>query len=156
MGTLYTALTILLVFISIGITALVLLQKGKGADAGAAFGSGASGTVFGARGSTNFLSRSTAILAVGFFATCLGLAYLSAQESAPESLLDDVEAAAPADLDAPADVEAAAEDGLAIPSEGALEDVVESALDDAEAAAGEIAIPEENPTSEPPATGDEN
>ncbi len=89
MSTLYIGLTIALVFIAIGLIALVLLQKGKGADAGAAFGAGASGTVFGARGSTNFLSRTTAILACLFFANCLALAYLSAQRGGPESLLDD-------------------------------------------------------------------
>ncbi|MEM7279068.1 MAG: preprotein translocase subunit SecG [Pseudomonadota bacterium] len=89
MSTLYIGLTIALVFIAIGLIALVLLQKGKGADAGAAFGAGASGTVFGARGSTNFLSRTTAILACLFFANCLALAYLSAKRGGPESLLDD-------------------------------------------------------------------
>ncbi len=88
MSTLYAGLTILLVVVSISLIALVLLQKGKGADAGAAFGSGASGTVFGARGSTNFLSRTTAILATVFFVNCLALAYLSAQREAPASLLE--------------------------------------------------------------------
>ena len=68
---------------------LVLLQRGKGADAGAAFGAGASGTVFGARGSASFFSRATAVLATLFFATSLGLAYLSSQRAGgPESLLD--------------------------------------------------------------------
>ena len=75
--------------IAIGIIALVLLQRGKGADAGAAFGAGASGTVFGARGSSSFFSRATAILATAFFATSLTLAYLSSQRpTAPESLLE--------------------------------------------------------------------
>jgi len=75
--------------IALAIIGLVLLQRGKGADAGAAFGAGASGTVFGARGSTNFFSRTTAILAAAFFATSLSLAYLSSQRStAPESLLE--------------------------------------------------------------------
>ncbi|MEL7537536.1 MAG: preprotein translocase subunit SecG [Pseudomonadota bacterium] len=92
MSTLYVTLTIVLVFVSIALIALVLLQKGKGADAGAAFGAGASGTVFGARGSTNFLSRSTALLATVFFVVCLALAYLSADRSGPGSLLDDIEA----------------------------------------------------------------
>ena len=65
------------VLVAIGIIGLVLLQHGKGADAGAAFGGGASGSVFGATGSANFLSRATAILAVIFFSTSLGLAYLA-------------------------------------------------------------------------------
>ena len=75
--------------IALSIIALVLLQRGKGADAGAAFGAGASGTVFGARGSGSFFSRATAVLATAFFATSLTLAYLSSQHSTEsESLLD--------------------------------------------------------------------
>ena len=75
--------------IALSIIALVLLQRGKGADAGAAFGAGASGTVFGARGSGSFFSRATAVLATGFFATSLTLAYLSSQHSTQtESLLE--------------------------------------------------------------------
>jgi len=75
--------------IALGIIALVLLQRGKGADAGAAFGAGASGTVFGARGSGSFFSRATAILATAFFASSLTLAYLSSQRTTgPESLLE--------------------------------------------------------------------
>ena len=57
----------------------MLLQRGKGADAGAGFGAGASGTVFGARGSASFLSRTTAVLATLFFVTSLGLSYLFSQ-----------------------------------------------------------------------------
>ncbi len=75
--------------IALGIIALVLLQRGKGADAGAAFGAGASGTVFGARGSGSFFSRATAVLATAFFASSLTLAYLSSQRGeAPDSLLE--------------------------------------------------------------------
>lgn len=75
--------------IALGIIALVLLQRGKGADAGAAFGAGASGTVFGARGSGSFFSRATAVLATAFFASSLTLAYLSSQRSVePESVLE--------------------------------------------------------------------
>jgi preprotein translocase subunit SecG len=70
------------------IVGLVLLQRGKGADAGAGFGAGASGTVFGARGSANFLSRATAVLATLFFGTSLGLAYLGSEPTAPPSLLE--------------------------------------------------------------------
>lgn len=65
------------VFLALGIIALVLLQRGKGADAGAGFGAGASGTVFGARGSASAFSRATAVLAALFFITSLTLAYLS-------------------------------------------------------------------------------
>jgi len=62
---------------ALGIIGLVLLQHGKGADMGAAFGSGASGSLFGATGSANFLSRTTAVMAAIFFLTSLGLAYLA-------------------------------------------------------------------------------
>jgi len=72
----HTALVILQVLVGVGLVGLILLQHGKGADAGAAFGSGASGTVFGSRGSANFLSRATAWLATVFFIASLALAYL--------------------------------------------------------------------------------
>ncbi len=84
---------ILLVFqvlLAIALIALVLLQHGKGADAGAAFGSGASATVFGARGSGNFLTKATSILAALFFAVCLALAYMAANRQAPSSIVDSV------------------------------------------------------------------
>ena len=65
------------VIIAVLIIVLILVQKGKGADMGSAFGAGASGTIFGAKGSANFLSRTTAILATIFFITSLALAYLN-------------------------------------------------------------------------------
>jgi preprotein translocase subunit SecG len=68
------------VFVAFGIIGLVMLQHGKGADMGAAFGSGTSGSLFGASGSANFLSRTTAILALVFFLTSLGLTYLSSRK----------------------------------------------------------------------------
>ena len=74
-----TILVVVHLFLAIGLIGLILMQHGKGADAGAAFGSGASGTVFGARGAANFLSRSTAILAVLFLVTSLALAWYSMQ-----------------------------------------------------------------------------
>jgi preprotein translocase subunit SecG len=70
------------------IIGLVLLQRGKGAEAGTGFGAGASGTVFGARGSANFLSRATGVLATLFFISSLALAYLGTQRTAPSSLLE--------------------------------------------------------------------
>src|SRR5512146_1672188 len=66
------------VIAALGIVGLVLLQHGKGADVGAAFGSGASGSIFGSTGSANFLSRATAIVAAVFFLTSMGLTYYSA------------------------------------------------------------------------------
>src|SRR4030067_617117 len=65
------------VLVALGIIFLVLLQHGKGADMGAAFGSGSSGSLFGSTGSANFLSRTTAALAAVFFLTSLGLAYVA-------------------------------------------------------------------------------
>ena len=90
MFNLQSALLISHVVISASIIALVLLQRGKGADAGAAFGSGASGTVFGAKGSANFLSRTTAVLATLFFMTSLSLAYLGSRGQVSDSLMESV------------------------------------------------------------------
>jgi preprotein translocase subunit SecG len=72
--------TVILVFhilAAVGIVVLVLLQHGKGADMGAAFGSGSAGSLFGSAGASNFLSRTTAVLAAVFFATSLGLTYFT-------------------------------------------------------------------------------
>ena len=87
-----TILTVLQLFLSLGLIGLVLIQHGKGADAGAAFGSGASATVFGARGSGNFLSRTTAILAALFFITSIALGYYAAQGGRQAGIMDGVEA----------------------------------------------------------------
>jgi preprotein translocase subunit SecG len=67
------------VLVAIAIIGLVLLQHGKGADMGSGFGGGSSGSLFGATGSANFLSRTTAVLAAIFFVSSLGLAYLATQ-----------------------------------------------------------------------------
>ena len=80
---------------ALGLIVLVLLQHGKGADMGAAFGSGASGSLFGASGSANFLSRSTAVMALVFFTTCLGLAMLSRTGHAGLGVMSSHESAAP-------------------------------------------------------------
>jgi len=72
----FTLVLVVDVIVALCIIGLVLLQHGKGADVGAAFGSGASGSLFGASGSANFLSRTTAILAVVFFLTTFVLAYI--------------------------------------------------------------------------------
>ncbi|HJR68680.1 MAG TPA: preprotein translocase subunit SecG [Gammaproteobacteria bacterium] len=86
---LQTAVLVAHVGIALLIIGLVLLQRGKGADAGTGFGAGASGTVFGARGSATFFSRATGVLATLFFATSLALAYLSLQGTdAPTSLIE--------------------------------------------------------------------
>jgi preprotein translocase subunit SecG len=91
MNWLHSAVVIFHLLIAAAIVALVLLQRGKGADAGAGFGAGASGTVFGARGSASFLSRTTATLATLFIATSLTLAYLGGRApDAPKSVIDRV------------------------------------------------------------------
>src|SRR5258707_1100606 len=77
------------VLLALMIIGLVLLQRGKGAEAGAGFGSGASGTVFGARGTSTLFSKLTAVFAAMFFATSLTLAYLGARPTAePTSVLE--------------------------------------------------------------------
>ena len=78
-----TLVWILHIIVAIVVIALVLLQHGKGADMGAAFGSGSSGSLFGATGSANFLSRSTAVMATVFFLTSLVLAYYGLQQKQP-------------------------------------------------------------------------
>jgi len=75
------------VIVAVTLIGFVLLQHGKGADMGAAFGSGSSGSLFGAAGSANFLSRTTAILATVFFLTSLALTYLAANRVAPKDLI---------------------------------------------------------------------
>lgn len=84
----YQAIIVIHVLLGLGVIGLVLMQQGKGADAGAAFGSGASGTIFGAQGAASFLSRTTAVLASLFFITSLGLAVLSGKTTEVKDLLD--------------------------------------------------------------------
>lgn len=85
---LYQVVLVIHVVIAIALIGLILIQHGKGADAGAAFGSGASATVFGSQGSASFLTRTTAVLAASFFITSLTLAYVIRQGEAPTSVLD--------------------------------------------------------------------
>ncbi len=118
METINTLLLVLQVIVAVTLIGFVLIQHGKGADAGAAFGSGASSTVFGSSGSGGFLSKATAFLAVLFLANSLVLAYLAHDRvKAPESLLENepvvieetvplpaeepASEAAPSDLDVP-------------------------------------------------------
>ena len=85
MAWLTTLLIVVQVIAAIAVIVLVLLQHGKGADMGAAFGGGASGSLFGATGSANFLSRSTGVVATVFFLATLGLAYTSTEIKRPAS-----------------------------------------------------------------------
>jgi preprotein translocase subunit SecG len=84
----HNVILVLHVLIAASLVGLVLLQQGKGADVGAAFGSGASSTVFGSQGSASFLTRTTGILAALFFVTSLSLAYLATRGAEPTSVLD--------------------------------------------------------------------
>lgn len=77
----YQVIIVIHILLGLSIIGLILMQQGKGADAGAAFGTGSSGSVFGAQGAASFLSRTTAILATLFFITSLGLAWLNGNKS---------------------------------------------------------------------------
>jgi preprotein translocase subunit SecG len=148
MTTIQTVVLIAHTVIALLIIVLVLLQRGKGADAGAAFGAGASGTVFGAQGSSNFFSRATAIMATVFFASSLALAYMSSQSSVTvDSLLED---AAPIEIsvddESVDDLAEAAEDLL--PDLGDEEAAPVETSDDGEMPALEAA-PEETDEEQP-------
>lgn len=92
MQTFFTAVVAIQVLSALAIIGLVLLQHGKGADMGASFGSGASGSLFGASGSSNFLSKSTGVAATIFFVATLALAYLSSNRGAPVGVMDNLPA----------------------------------------------------------------
>ena len=95
---------------ALGMIGLILLQHGKGADMGAAFGSGSSGSLFGATGSANFLSRTTAVLATVFFVCTLALAYLGSDKqpaASSGSVLESPAAAIPSTQTPPAEIPAA-------------------------------------------------
>jgi len=107
-GMLFPFLLSLHILIGIAVIGLVLIQHGKGADMGAAFGGGASGSLFGASGSANFMSRTTGVLAAIFFLTSLSLSYLATNRvKAPISVMDTVKTEAPPPS-APAKTEAPA------------------------------------------------
>lgn len=91
----YTVLQIAQLVLAIILIGLVLIQQGKGATAGAGFGGGASGTVFGARGAASFLTRLTGVLAAVFFALCIAMAwFVNSETEATGSVLDKMPAAA--------------------------------------------------------------
>ena len=96
-----TLMIVVQILSALGVIGLVLLQHGKGADMGAAFGSGASGSLFGATGAANFLSRTTAILATVFFVSTLALTYLGSYHSKPSAGLLGAAATAPVVASAP-------------------------------------------------------
>lgn len=124
MSTLETVLLSLLVLDALALTVLVLIQQGKGADVGAAFGSGSSNTMFGSAGGTSFLTKATAWLAIGFFVIAFGLAYIAKERAGSAGTLG-IPQVDPADelTDVPGQPEA-----------DAVEEAVEAAADEAEPA----------------------
>ncbi|MBK5940891.1 preprotein translocase subunit SecG [Halochromatium roseum] len=156
-------LTVLHLVLAIGLIALVLLQHGKGADAGAAFGSGASSTVFGAQGSGSFLSRSTAIIATLFFVTSIALAYFAARVGEPGGLMEGIDLSVPSApagdaVDIPAAGSATSGDLPSVPempasdiSPAAERDLPLPAVDQAATSDGASAPPA---SEEPPSSGD--
>ena len=158
MDTTHTVVLVVHTLIALFLIVFVPLQRGKGADAGAAFGAGASGTVFGSRGSASFFSRATAVLATLFFASSLGLAYLSSQQAtAPTSLLDTVEESSPGvEPTAPAEdalpsLDAADEDALP----GTEAPVEASGADELPSLDGEPAAVEDDTMEDLPAVEEE-
>ena len=125
-------LLVLQVFLAVAIIGLILLQKGKGASEGATFGGGGGGggSVFGASGSSNFLSKTTAILATVFFLNSLALAYLAGNRDVPDNVIDTIEITEEADaglstesLDGaiPLPADAAMENDVPVPADAPVE-----------------------------------
>jgi preprotein translocase subunit SecG len=108
MNTLFTFIIVIQVLSALVIIGLVLLQHGKGADMGAAFGSGASGSLFGASGSSNFLSKSTAVAAAVFFVATLALAFVGGRSTPTSGGVMENLPSAPATTTAPANPPVAA------------------------------------------------
>jgi len=100
------------VVLALGLISLVLLQKGAGANAGAVLGGGGAGSVFGASGSSNFLSKATAILATAFFVNSLVLAYMASNRVAPDTVIDEIEQAQQVEVAVPAPVMQEFEQGI--------------------------------------------
>jgi preprotein translocase subunit SecG len=109
-----TLVLVIHVLAALALVGLILLQHGKGADVGAAFGSGASGSLFGSSGSANFLSRTTAVLAIVFFVTSLGLTYFSTRKTETKGVMATPPAAPAQSL--PAQIPPTAPAGQAAPS----------------------------------------
>ena len=117
MGMLVNVILTVQILTALGMIGLILIQHGKGADMGAAFGSGSSGSLFGASGSANFLSRTTAVLAVIFFVSTLALAYFgNARPASTGSVLEGPAATTAPVAPAPETGSAAAIPGNAAPA----------------------------------------
>ncbi|AKS40980.1 preprotein translocase subunit SecG [Wenzhouxiangella marina] len=144
---LYTILIVFHVVLAAALIAIVLVQRGPGATMGAAFGAGASGTVFGSRGSASFLSRTTTWLGIAFFAISLSMAVIAARSITPVVPTDDLGVAGTVTAQ-PADAEPAGADDefLTLPIEGDEAVATEAAVD---AAAQAEAPAVQDETSEP-------
>jgi preprotein translocase subunit SecG len=141
-------LLVLHVFLSLGIITLVLLQKGSGATAGAAFGGGGAGSLFGAPGSANFLSKTTAIFAICFFINSMVLAYLAANRDVESGSVLDAMTAPVTESASPAETTPA--EDADIPQADAPEPMVtEEAVTDDVPPAEAVEAP---PADVPPAT----
>ncbi|MCE9686387.1 MULTISPECIES: preprotein translocase subunit SecG [Shewanella] len=101
----YEVLIVIYLLVALGLIGLILIQQGKGADMGASFGAGASGTLFGSSGSGNFLTRSTAVLAIAFFVLSLVIGNLSANHTKQEDQWKDLGSAEQVSDQAPAKTE---------------------------------------------------
>lgn len=137
MNWVFSLLLTVHILVALGIIGLVLMQHGKGADMGAAFGSGASGSLFGATGSANFLSRTTGVLAAVFFATSLSLAYVaSSKPKTTGSVMEETVQSQPVSKPAAAGDEAPASPANAGPK--AKDDAGSTAKEDAGSKAKDI------------------
>ena len=137
MNWLFSLLLTVHILVALGIIGLVLMQHGKGADMGAAFGSGASGSLFGATGSANFLSRTTGVLAAVFFVTSLSLAYVaSSKPKTTGSVMEETVQSQPVSKPAAAGEEAPATPANAGPK--AKDDAGSTAKEDAGSKAKDI------------------
>ncbi|WP_313145132.1 preprotein translocase subunit SecG [Diaphorobacter nitroreducens] len=122
MGLVVNVILAVQMLTALGMIGLILIQHGKGADMGAAFGSGSSGSLFGASGSANFLSRTTAVLATVFFVATLALAYFGNQRPVSTgSVLETPAAAVPASAAPAVDASAAAPAPAVEPASGAAQ-----------------------------------
>ena len=140
-------LLVLHVILSLGIITLVLLQKGAGASAGAAFGGGGgAGSVFGATGSANFLSKTTALFAIGFFINSLVLAYLAANRDIQTDSVLDALTAPVTEISVP--VDGSPEAVSDVPQADIPEDVPSAETDDASSSADESAADVPPPAGE--------
>ncbi len=152
-------LTVLHLVLALGLIGLILIQHGKGADAGAAFGSGASATVFGAQGSGSFLSRTTAIIATLFFCTSIALAYYAARLGEPAGLMDGIDEEAPIAIPSVVPAAPEADNDLppaALEDDGPMMDTTGSDLPPVDAADLPGAVDDASPSTDMPRPTEED